>query len=93
MARTLFLHQRSSAFICGLILFAGCEVTHDENSAARKEQQNALNDPFHYGPDAQKMQKTPNDEDIDPTDITGGGTSNLNKKLLKRDWDRVIGND
>jgi hypothetical protein len=79
-------------FIGGSLLLAGCEVTHDEQSDTRKEQQDALNDPFHYGPDAQKMQK-PQDDDIDPTDITGGGTANLNKKLLKRDWDRVIGND
>ena len=88
-----FLHWCASVCIGGLLLFTGCEVTHKTESDARKEQQNALNDPFHYGPDAQKMQKTPDDEEIDPTDITGGGTSNLNKKLLKRDWDRVIGAD
>lgn len=92
MRRRSFLHLHSSTLICGLILITGCEVTHDEESAARKEQKAALNDPFSYGPDPQKMQKT-DEEDLDPTDITGGGTSNLNKKLLKRDVDKVLGLD
>ena len=91
--RTITLHSylRPSALICGLIVFAGCEVTHDDESSTRKEQRNALNDPFKYGPDAQKMIAP--DDDIDPTDITGGGTSNLNKKLLQRDLDKVFGSE
>lgn len=88
---TIQPYLRPSAFICGLILLGGCEVTHDDESATRKEQKAAMNDPFRFGPDAQKMQNP--EEDVDPTDITGGGTSNLNKKLLQRDIDHVLGNE
>jgi hypothetical protein len=77
--------------MCALLLVAGCQVTHEDESSTRKQQDSALNDPFKYGPDAQKMQNP--EEDVDPTDITGGGTSNLNKKLLKRDLDKVFGTD
>ena len=31
----------------------------------------------------------PKHEDVDPTDISGGGTGNLDKKALKRDWDTI----
>ena len=80
----------SSVFIGGSIFLVGCETTSETESQTRKQQQSALNDPFQYGPNAQTMQK-PQDNDVDPTDITGGGTANLNKKALKRDWDAVLG--
>ena len=89
--RPLFPYLRSFAFICGLMLLVGCKVTKEEESRTRKEQQAALNDPFTYGPDAKKMQAE--EEEIDPTDITGGDTANLNKKLLKRDLEKVFGTD
>ena len=89
--RSTLLYPRSSAFICGLIIVAGCQVTSEEESQTRRQQKAALNDPFKYGPDPQKMQDE--EEDVDPTDITGGDTANLNKKLLKRDLDKVFGTD
>jgi hypothetical protein len=81
-----------SAFICGsILLVAGCKTT-DQPSEARKSQDAAMQDPYSYGPDAKSMQNRGRDDDVDPTDISGGGTSELNKKALKRDWDAVWGN-
>lgn len=77
----------SSVFICGFILFAGCE-SH-EGPSARDRQDAAMKDPFNYNPDADLMQQGRKDE-VDPTDISGGGTGEFNKKALKRDLDSVF---
>ena len=89
LRRRLF-HLCLSVLIGDCLLLSGCKTT-DAPSDARKTQDAALKDPFAYGPDAKSMQKGAKAEDVDPTDITGGGTGELNKKALKRDWDAVWG--
>lgn len=91
--RRLVFHLFTSVLIGDCLLLSGCKTTESDKSDTRKQQDAAIKDPFSYGPDAKSMQKGagPND-DVDPTDITGGGTSELNKKALKRDWDAVWGN-
>ena len=89
--------RRSISYLClsvliGDCLLAGCQSAPDGPSATRKEQDAALADPFSVGPDARSMQKAPGKyDDVDPTDISGGGTSELNKRALQRDWDKVLG--
>jgi hypothetical protein len=83
-------HLRSFAFIgsvLSLAVLAGCES--DEGPSARERQDAAMRDPFNYNPDEDLM-KTPAKDEVDPTDISGGGTGNLDKKALKRDWDSVF---
>ncbi|MFT3789256.1 MAG: hypothetical protein QM770_24265 [Tepidisphaeraceae bacterium] len=67
----------------------GCESTgpsdHDD---LRSRQDAALKDPFGYGPKPGSFQK--GSDDYDPTDISGGGTMNLDKRGMKRDLDRVF---
>lgn len=78
----------SSVFIGGSLFFLGCEADDDGPSASDRQDQ-LLRDPFNYGPDADMMNPQPRDE-VDPTDISGGSTSNLNKKALQRDLDAVF---
>ena len=80
-----------SVLIGNSLLLSGCKTTETTTSDTRKQQDDAMRDPFAYGPDAKTMQKDAKPDDVDPTDITGGGTTNLNKKALKRDWDAVWG--
>lgn len=93
MKSSMFLsHLRLSVLVCGLFLL-GCEAKDPGPSEARKTQESALKDPYSYGPDAKSMQKAPGKyDDVDPTDISGGGTTELNKRALKRDWDVLMGN-
>lgn len=74
--------------LCGsLLLLVGCE-SEEGGPSARERQDAALKDPFSYNPDAELM-SGPKKGDVDPTDISGGGTGNLDKKALKRDWDTI----
>lgn len=78
----------SSVLLCSLVLVSsGCE-SEETGPSARERQDAALKDPFSYNPDAELM-NGPKHEDVDPTDISGGGTGNLDKKALKRDWDTI----
>jgi hypothetical protein len=90
MTKTL-LYLCSSVFIGGQLL--GCTTNEKaEPTAIRKDQDAALKDPFNYGPNAKGMSKSSGAyDDVDPTDISGGGTSELNKRAFKRDWDAVWG--
>lgn len=82
-----FIQLCASATLCGsLLLVIGCES--ETGPSARERQDAALKDPFSYNPDAELM-NGPKKEDYDPTDISGGGTGNLDKKALKRDWDTI----
>lgn len=88
MSKSLFdLHRCSLVFVGGVLLLAGCE-SH-EGPSARDRQDAAMKDPFNYNPDADLMQQGRKDE-VDPTDISGGGTGEFNKKALKRDLDSVF---
>lgn len=83
-------HGRSSALIGGLVVLAllsGCES--EEGPSARERQEAAMRDPFSYNPDGDLLQN-PGREEVDPTDISGGRTGELNKKALNRDWDSVF---
>ena len=78
----------SWAFLCGaLLLGTGCES--DEGPSAYDRQEKAMKDPFSYGPDGSLVNGGKNDE-LDPTDISGGGTGTLDKKAFKRDLDAVF---
>lgn len=79
-----------SVLVCGSLF--GCTTADEGPSEARKGQDAALKDPFNVGPDAKSMSRKPGAyDDVDPTDISGGGTTELNKRALKRDWDAVMG--
>lgn len=81
----------SSAFVGGLLVLTaaiGCEA--DEGPSARDRQNAAMKDPFGYNPDSDLLQQGHKDE-VDPTDISGGGTGEYNKKALQRDLDSVFG--
>ncbi len=83
-------HQRLSSFIGGAIVLAilcGCES--DEGPTAHDRQDAAMRDPFNYNPDSDLMTSGKKD-DVDPTDISGGGTGTLDRKALKRDLDSVF---
>lgn len=84
---TLKFQMCSSVLLCGFLFLTGCES--DEGPSARERQDAALKDPFNYNPDGDLMQQ-PGREEVDPTDISGGGTGELNRKALKRDWDSVF---
>lgn len=83
--------NRPTFILCSTLLLlplvAGCES--DEGPSARERQEKALRDPFGYGPDKELMNGGKTDE-VDPTDISGGGTRTLDKKALKRDLDAVF---
>ena len=62
--------------LCGLLV--ACADTNKPTSrpaSIQDRQQQALQDPYEYGPDKNM-----------PT-VSGGGTKELDKKALKRDWD------
>ena len=76
----------SSVFLCGsILLLTGCE----DGPSARERQDAALRDPFNYNPDSDLMQPRGREE-VDPTDISGGGTGDFNKKAMQRDLDAVF---
>ena len=88
VSRTLLRHLCSSVFIGGsLLLLTGCES--EEGPSARDRQNAAMRDPFAYNPDSDLMSQS-GTEEVDPTDISGGDTGELNKKAFKRDWDSVF---
>lgn len=72
-----------------LFAVAGCKVTEGDSSA-RRRQDAALADPMNYGSRPEDLQRTGGEP---PSSVTGGGTFELNKQDLKRDWDSVMGND
>lgn len=58
---------------------AACTETEDKPSGLRARQDAALKDPWKYSP-----------YDEDPTDISGGGLMEFNKRAFKRDLDSVF---
>jgi hypothetical protein len=72
----------------GLFLVGSGCTTHSEKTPGQIEQDRALADPFGYGPSPDQM-NDPEETSV-PTDISGGGTWNLDKKALKRDLDAVF---
>jgi hypothetical protein len=58
------------------VCFAGCASDHN---SVRDRQDDALKDPMNYSPDTAKH-----------NDITGGGTMDLKKDSLKKDFNSVF---
>jgi len=94
-ARTLHTARVARA-VCALLavtIFCGCESASKEPSVQQRHQK-ALDDPFGYGPsDAEirrGMLEKRSKSDEDRTDISGGGTFELDKRGLKRDWDALL---
>ena len=88
--RLLRLYLCSSVFIGCSILLAGC-TSEETHSSMQAEQDRALADPYNYGPGAADVsQPAIGGDDIDRTNISGGGTQNLDKRALKRDLDSVF---
>ena len=83
---TLTFPLCSAVFVCGLLL-AGCEA--EDGPSARDRQNAAMRDPFAYNPDEDLMRSS-GTRDLDPTDISGGGTGEFNKKAFQRDLDAVF---
>jgi hypothetical protein len=69
------------------LLVAGCADTKhlSQREQMEQRQEEALNDPFSYGPDAQSWNK----RDGMPS-VSGGGTRELDKAALKRDIDHIL---
>lgn len=62
--------------LCGLtVACADTKKPTSRPASIQERQQQALQDPYEYGPDK------------DMPTVSGGGTSELDKKALKRDWD------
>jgi N-acetylneuraminic acid mutarotase len=71
------------------LLVAGCADTKhlSQREQMQQRQEQALNDPFSYGPSADSWDKR--DRDQMPT-VSGGGTRELDKAALKRDIDHIL---
>ena len=65
-----------SLFVVALLL-AGCASS--ERSSVRSRQDDALRDPMNYKPDTAQHDN-----------ISGGGTADLNKEALKKDFNSVF---
>ena len=59
------------------IILAGCASS--ERSSVRSRQDDALRDPMNYKPDTAQHDN-----------ISGGGTADLNKEALKKDFNSVF---
>jgi hypothetical protein len=73
--------------LIGCLVVAGCADTSRPSQREQMEQrqEQALNDPFGYGPDAENWKNR-----NDMPSVTGGGTRDLDKAALKRDIDRIL---
>ena len=73
--------------LIGYLVVAGCADTNhpSQREDAERRQEQALNDPFSYGPNADNWKSQG-----DMPSVSGGGTSELDKAALKRDIDRIL---
>lgn len=87
------IHPRLSAFIGGLsiTLLAGCASDEASSTDVKANQDRALKDPFSYGPSASDMMNPNADDQLDRTNISGGGIGEYDGKGMKKDLDSLFG--
>ena len=85
MSKTSVFHMHYRpliAIVFGFSLLSGCADSSTTKRSARERQEDALNDPFNYGPQQGKSSDVPS--------VLGDKDSKFDKKSFDRDMNRVF---